>query len=51
VQAHHLNWCSVDYLTFCLFGSGVFSANVGRKIFIALQQVVPHHFIERFAGG
>ena len=31
--------------------SGMVSANVGRKLFVALQLEVAHHFIESRAGG
>jgi transposase-like protein len=37
--------------TSCVLGSGMFSANIGCEIFIALQLVVLLHFIQRFAGG
>jgi len=30
---------------------GVLGANMGCKLFVALQLEVAHHFIERFAGG
>jgi hypothetical protein len=30
---------------------GVLGANMGYKLFVALQLEVAHHFIERFAGG
>ena len=30
---------------------GVFGANMGCKLLVALQLKVPHHFIERFASG
>jgi hypothetical protein len=29
----------------------VIGANMGRKLFVALQLEVPHHFIERFTRG
>jgi len=32
-------------------GSWVIGANMGCKPFVALQLKVPHHFIERVAGG
>jgi hypothetical protein len=38
-------------LTPCLLGSRVIGANMGCKLFIALQLEVAHHFIERCAGG
>ena len=36
---------------FCADGSRVIGANMGYKLFIALQLEVAHHFIERLAGG
>jgi hypothetical protein len=30
---------------------GVLGANMGYKLFVALQLEVAHHFIERLAGG
>jgi len=33
------------------FGFGVIGANMGSKLFVALQLEVAHHFIERCAGG
>jgi hypothetical protein len=45
---------SLNYSPFLFFfplGSWVIGANVGRKLFIALQLEVARHFIERCAGG
>jgi hypothetical protein len=38
------NWC-------CLTPFGVIGANMGCKLFVALQLEVAHHFIERCADG
>jgi hypothetical protein len=45
------SWNSLDSLTFCVLGSKMLSANMGRKIFIAPPLVVLLHFIERLADG
>ena len=34
-----------------VLASGVFGASVRSKRFVALHFIVPHHFIEGFAGG
>src|SRR4029077_20912617 len=38
-----------EYLTLCVLGPRVLSANMGCKIFIAPPLIVLLHFIERFA--
>src|SRR5579863_4509870 len=40
-----------ELLRLCALGFWVIGANMQRKLFIALQLEVAHHFVERCAGG
>jgi hypothetical protein len=39
------------HCAFCALDSRVIGANMGGKLFVALQLEVSHHFIERFTRG
>jgi hypothetical protein len=53
-ESHQADCAAVErtrlFISFVL-GPGMFNANVGGKLFIALPYIVLLHFIERIAGG
>jgi hypothetical protein len=46
-----LMWSGFDRSAFRVIGYGVFSADVQRKLVVALQFEVPHHFIKGVTLG